>query len=129
MTNQFLSLTFWLKYVLGYFIIPIAITAFFPRYFDSISTMQILLIAGLFKGSVVGVNVLWSMKSWKYMIIYQVLYSGFLICFTFIGMKYAQNKIEGAASGIMIANFVNLISGLILSYLATDEPQNKLIHN
>ena len=107
--------------ILGYFIIPIAIATFFPKYLSSSFCMQILLIAGLFKGCVVGVNVLWSIKAWKYMVMYQTTYSLLLIFFTFLGVKYTQNKIEGAALGIMAANFLNLISGLSFSYLATKE--------
>jgi O-antigen/teichoic acid export membrane protein len=101
------------------FIIPYAISNFFPLYIESTRAMQILLAAGLFKGSVVGVNVLWSIKAWKYMIFYQVLYSLFLVLFIYLGVTCYSNPLNGAALGVLFANALNLISGIILSKRAT----------
>ena len=81
--------------------------------------MQILLFAGFFKGCVVGANALWSIKNWKYMTFYQMFYSFLLISLPYIGIQIFQNKIEGVAYGVLIANFLNLISGLYLTHSAT----------
>jgi O-antigen/teichoic acid export membrane protein len=105
--------------ILGYFLIPILITDYFPNYILSISAMQILLFAGFFKGSVVGANALWSIKKWKYMISYQVIYSFLLFSLTFAGIQFFPNKIEGVAYGVLLANILNFISGLSLTYFAT----------
>lgn len=43
--------------------VPILIRNYFPNYILSTHAMQILLFAGLFKGSVVAVNALWSLKN------------------------------------------------------------------
>lgn len=107
--------------ILGYYVIPLAINAYFPNYILSISTMQILLFAGVFKGSVIGVNAIWSIKSWNHMIIYQVTYSIFLIALAYLGIQLFTNKIEGVSYGILAANALNLFSGLILTYKATHE--------
>lgn len=109
--------------IVGYIIIPKAIITYFPNYTPSISSMQILLFAGLFKGSVIGVNALWSLKNWKYMIIYQAFYSLLLITLTYSGIKLFENKVEGVSYGVFFANLINMVSGLYLTYLATNSSQ------
>lgn len=104
---------------IGYFIIPIIITAYFPDYILSTVTMQILLFAGVFKGSVVGVNALWSMKSWKYMTIYQILFSFLLVILPYLGIQFASDKLVGVSVGILVACALNLISGISLTFIAT----------
>ena len=105
--------------VLGYFICPYLIDEFFPNYSSSASVMQILLFAGAFSGAVIGVNALWSMKSWKYMIIYQLFFSVLLVVCPYIGIRVFENKLEGISYGILLAHVINLISGVTLTYLAT----------
>lgn len=105
--------------ILCFFLVPSLVVKFFPNYAGSLTVIQILLTAGVLKGSVIGVNVLWSMKSWKYMYMYQIIYTLMLISITFICMKLFSSKIEGVAYGVLIANALNLINALILSYKAT----------
>jgi O-antigen/teichoic acid export membrane protein len=105
--------------IIGYYIIPVIITVYFPNYILSIVTMQILLFAGVFKGSVIGVNALWSMKSWKYLTIYQILFSLLLVILPYSGIQFASNKLEGVSFGILVACVLNLISGISLTYIAT----------
>ncbi|NEU10281.1 oligosaccharide flippase family protein [Flavihumibacter sp. R14] len=107
--------------IVGYYIIPFLVKVYFPTYILSISTMQILLFAGVFKGSVIGANALWSMKHWKYMVIYQVNLSVLLVALPYSAVYVFQNKIEGVAYGILLANAINLLFGLYLTYLATHE--------
>lgn len=106
-------------FFVGYVVIPKLVTDLFPNYIESIIPMQILLLAGIMKGSVIGVNVIWSMKKWKYMIIYQVLYSVLIVACTFLFLKLFDNKIIGVSFGILLANSLNLLSGIYLSYKAT----------
>ncbi len=107
--------------VIGYLVIPQALSIFFPKYVACAIPMQILLLAGYFKGCIVGANVLWSIKSWKHMIIYQILFSSYLVIFTYIGITYFEDKIEGIAYGVLAANILNFFSGMLLSYMATRE--------
>ena len=109
----------------GYYIIPIVITRYFPSYILSISPMQILLFAGLFQGCVVGVTVLQSIKSWKYLILYQLIFAALLISFPYLGIQLFENRIEGAAYGVLIGSFLNLISGLYLTYYALKRNQRE----
>lgn len=105
--------------IIGYFVSPLLINYFFPDYAASASIMQILLFAGAFSGAVIGVNALWSMKMWKYMIIYQLLFSLLLVVCPYIGIQLFDNKLEGISYGVLAAHVINLFSGLSLTYFAT----------
>jgi O-antigen/teichoic acid export membrane protein len=105
--------------IIGYFIIPSLIRDFFPAYIQSIPSMRILLFAGIFSGSIIGVNALWSLKIWKYMIIYQLSFSILLIVLPFLGLQMSSNKLEGVSFGVLAAHIVNLFIGLSLTYIAT----------
>lgn len=106
-------------FVAGYFLVPKIVSELFPNYSESIIPMQILLFAGIMKGSVIGVNVIWSMKKWKYMIIYQVSYAVLVLSFIYLFLNIYPNKIIGVSFGLMYANIANLIIGVFLSYKAT----------
>jgi O-antigen/teichoic acid export membrane protein len=105
--------------ILGYFICPILIEKFFPAYLASAPIMQILLFAGVFSGSVIGVNALWSMKSWKYLISYQLIFCMLLVGMPLLGLQLFSNKLEGISYGLLIAHFINLFSGITFTYIAT----------
>lgn len=109
--------------ILGYNLIPYLVSAFFPKYVLSITIMKILLLAGAFKGCVIGVNALWSMKKWNYMIFYQVLFSVLLVCFPLLGIRLLPNILEGVAYGVLLATIVNFFTGISLTYLATHKEQ------
>lgn len=106
-------------FIAGYYTIPPAINRFFPNYIPSIVPMQILFFAGIMKGSVVGVNVIWSIKKWNFMILYQVSSAVFLFVFIFLFVNLYANKITGVAVGMLVANITSLITGIFLAYKAT----------
>ena len=105
--------------LLGLYFVPILITAYFPKYILSVTIMQILLMAGVFKGGVIGVNALWSMKKWKYMMIYQIVFSILIVFLPFIGIRLLPNILEGVAYGVLLACILNFLFGISLTYLAT----------
>lgn len=105
----------------GIYFIPIMIESYFPNYVESTLPMQILLFAGVMKGSVIGANVLWSIKKWKYMIVFQVTYAVLFISLTFLFINMFQSKIIGVSVGVFLANLINLLNGIYLSYKATNE--------
>lgn len=104
---------------IGVFLIPLLINTFFTNYIGSIFIMQILLFAGVLRGSVVGANALYSMKKWKYMYTYHIFYAVTLVVLTYLGAKYAVDIAIGVASGVLIANFLNLFFGLYLTFRST----------
>ena len=104
---------------IAYFIIPVMVLDYFPKYASGVSTMQILVISGAIKGISVGSNVLWSIKSWREMIIIKVSSSLLFVGITFFGIQTLSNKIEGIAVGVLVANVLNTIISLYATYLKT----------
>lgn len=102
-------------------ILPQFINTFFYQYNESIQAMQILVCAGMFKGSIIGVNVLISIKALNYLAWYQIIYSLLLIIFPFVGIKIFENPIIGVSYGLLFANILNFISGYYISYIATND--------
>lgn len=102
-------------------ILPQFINTFFYQYKESIQAMQILVCAGMFKGSIIGVNVLISIKALNYLAWYQIIYSLLLIIFPFVGIKIFENPIIGVSYGLLFANILNFISGYYISYIATND--------
>ena len=107
--------------IIGYFLCPILIQNFFPSYNESARIMQILLFAGAFNGCVIGVNALWSMKAWKYIIVYQLFLSLFLFLMPVITLNLFSNKLQGIAYGVLIAHFISFIFGILVTYIATNK--------
>lgn len=105
--------------VTGYFICPALVNHFFPEYNGSIAPMKVLLFAGIFSGATIGVNVLWSMKIWKSMIAYQLLFSLFLIIFPLIGAHLFSSRTLGIAFGVLTAHVLNWFSAMTFCYFAT----------
>jgi len=107
--------------IFGALLCPIIIEKYFPNYISSATIMQVLIIAGVFSGSVISVNSLWSLKSWKYMVQYQIGFSLLLIFCPIIGIKIFESKIMGASIGVLVAHIINLFSGIMFIYLATHD--------
>jgi O-antigen/teichoic acid export membrane protein len=110
--------------ILGYFIIPIAVVNLFPEYVLSIPIMQILIFAGMLKGSVIGVNALLSMKKWDYIVIYQITSSLLLVSLTYIGVTSFSVRFVGVAYGLLLSCLISLLLGFYLTFKATRIDQN-----
>lgn len=106
--------------LVGLYVIPLMVNHYFPQYVLSIIPMQLLLVAGVLKGATIGSNVMWSIKKWKYMIIYQVAYASAFIVFIYMFVNIFENKIIGVSAAVAVANLLNLINCCYLSYKATN---------
>lgn len=105
--------------LIAFLVMPYFTYSFFPQYIESIRAMQILVCAGMFKGSIIGVNVLISIKAFKYLSFYQITYSLLLLISPFVGIQIFENPIIGVSFGILFANILNFISGYYFTYIAT----------
>jgi len=110
--------------IMGTIITPYVINIFFNQYSSSVPVMQILFFAGAFNGGVIGVNVLLSMKKWKYILFYHLFFASLLIICPLIFMNLYETKILGIACGVLVANIINFISAYSLVYLALLKGQN-----
>lgn len=109
--------------VLGWLAIPAVVTVLFPKYIPGIPAARGLLCAAVFYGAAIGVNALWSMKAWRYMVAYQIVGSGFRIIGPIAGVLMASSPLKGVAYGMFVACAGHSIVGLVLTYVATHRPQ------
>ena len=84
-------------------------------------SMCVLGMAEEFKRDAIGVNALWSLKDWKRMIIYQLSFGFLLVVCPLIGFFNSEDKLIGLTIGVLIAHFINLISGITITYFATHD--------
>lgn len=111
---------------LGFFIVPFIITEFFSQYVNSISVMRILIFAGVFQGSVIGVNVLLSIKKWKLVIIYHLVFILLLlICPMLLIRFWSGSVLNAVAIGVLIANIINFFNAHILVYIGLKVNQDE----
>ncbi|WP_164126616.1 oligosaccharide flippase family protein [Sphingobacterium luzhongxinii] len=101
---------------IGFFLLPYALEQFFPIYKSSEKCMKILLFAGVFNGSTIGVNVLLSIKKWRLIIIYHLLFSSLLIVLPYTALRYFNESIENVAYAILFANIINFFIAYLLVY-------------
>lgn len=112
----------------GIYLIPILIARLFPNYIQSSTAMQILLVAGVLRGCVIGANAMMSIKAWKQIILYQVTFSILLVLLPFVGIKLLADDVVGVSLGLLLANFVNFVFGTFLTYIATNKKQSVLVN-
>ncbi len=105
--------------VVGWFLLPIVGPTFFPKYREGIFAAQITLVSAVFYGAVIGVNALWSMKAWKYMVVYQLSSAGLLVAGPLAGAKLFQSPLTGVATGMLFARAVTFMIGMGATYRAT----------
>ncbi|OFX37856.1 MAG: hypothetical protein A2X08_06075 [Bacteroidetes bacterium GWA2_32_17] len=115
-STVYLFLIFLPFIVLGIFSIKWIIQSYFPAYIESIDIMKYTLISGLFSGSIVGFNVLNSLKAFKHI---TVLYISKLILnliLMIIFIKIMKNPICGVAFSLVIADIIYFVGGLYICY-------------
>jgi O-antigen/teichoic acid export membrane protein len=99
--------------------IPWLVPTLFPKYSPGARAAQILVFAALFYGAAIGVNALWSMKAWAYMVTYQVTGSMLRVLGPFLGVSLHGDPLSGVAWGMLGANATQMALGLCLTYHAT----------
>jgi O-antigen/teichoic acid export membrane protein len=104
--------------IIGWFAIPYFITAYFPNYVEGIFAAQFALIAGVLDSAGIGVNVLNSLKKFKWI---GVLTITKLVLFWSLMYYFASilKPLEGVAIGLTIAQFIYFIMIMIVCYKVT----------
>ena len=95
--------------ILGYFLLPLVIPLFFPKYVQGIEAAQILLFAAVMAGSTIGVNAIWSMKIWKYIVPIQLMGASMNVVAIYTGIKVINNPLVGASIGVLFSQFIYVI--------------------
>ncbi len=104
--------------VIAWISLPFFVNHFFPKYAHGISAAQIILFGSIFSSLTLVVNSLWSMKKWKYIIIYQITISALQILGPFFGILLFSSPLVGVAVGKVLSLISKGIMSIIISYLA-----------
>ncbi len=99
----------------GYFLLPWVVREFFPKYMEGLYPAQITSLSSAFIGSLVGINVLNSIKAWNSLIILTILklilFGGTLCIFAIL-----MNPLLGVAYGLLIASVLYFFSANVICY-------------
>ena len=103
----------------GWFLMPPMVSHFFPQYTEAVRAAQLILVASIFSGATLGKMAIWSMKDWKIMAWYQILYGVFLIVGPVLGGCFGKTPLIGVSIGILISQIMWVPVAAYLVYLAT----------
>ena len=109
--------------VAGWFILPPLVTHFFPKYVDGVSAAQWILVSSIFGGATIGKLAIWSLKDWKMMAWYQILYCVFVLAGPmlggWVGKTHGYTPLIGVSVGILISQAAWIPVAGLLVYRAT----------
>jgi len=105
--------------VFAAFMIPRVVPIYAPKYAGGIHAAQIVLVAGVFEAVNIIANALWSMKSWKLMVHYQVLSAVLFLLGPIMGCLLIGKSLEGVAWGMAIGSLCRGVGALGLTYWGT----------
>jgi O-antigen/teichoic acid export membrane protein len=105
--------------VCGWLALPHFVPAFAPKYMGGLHAAEIILVAGIWEGSLIITSALWSMKAWKLMSTYQVLSSILCGLGPVVGVIVVGHSLEGVAWGVVVGYFCRGFLGLALTYYGT----------
>lgn len=104
--------------VIGWFALPFFIEKYFHNYIPGIFAAQMALIAGVLDSAGIGVNVLNTLKAFKWLTILLVFK---LASFWFLMQFFASimTPIDGVSVGLVIAQFLYLVFSMAVCYKVT----------
>jgi O-antigen/teichoic acid export membrane protein len=103
----------------AWLLLPKIVPLFAPKYAGGIRAAEIMLIAGVLEGVGIAANALWSMKTWKVMVSYQVLSSAMLALGPIFGVIFIDRSLEGVAWGVALGSLCQGLLTLGATYYGT----------
>ena len=104
--------------LVSWWLMPWAISSFFPKYIDGIFAARLAVVSGMFSAAVVGVNVLNSLKAWKWLLgltLFKLgLFYGAIQVFA-----HVLDPLDGVAVGLLVSDAVYYIVAMIVCYYVT----------
>lgn len=101
--------------IIAWYIVPLAINAFFPDYAEGIFAAQLAIISGIISGSLVGLNVLNSIKAFKTIFSINVTKLLLNIALMYLGVIYFE-PLTGVALGLVLSDLLYFLLGLYVTY-------------
>ena len=109
--------------VAGWFLLPPVVSHFFPKYVGGVGAAQWILVSSIFGGVTIGKLAIWSLKDWKMMAWYQILYCVFLVAGPvfggWVGKTHGTTPLIGVSVGILISQAAWIPVAGFLVYQAT----------
>jgi O-antigen/teichoic acid export membrane protein len=105
--------------VAGWFLMPLVVSKLFPKYAQAVTAAQLLLVAAVFSGATLGRIAIWSLKSWRLMVWYQILASGLLVVGPIVGGVLWSVPLTGVSAGVLAAQVILCPITWYLIYTAT----------
>ena len=97
--------------ILGWFLIPYIIELFFPEYIIGVYAAQLAIISGILSGSLVGINVLNSLKAFKTLAYLNSMKLIMNFIFMIIGIQFFE-PLTGVALGLVVSDLIFYIVAL-----------------
>jgi len=101
--------------IAAWFILPWAIQNFFPAYTSGIFAAQLAVISGILTGSLVGINVLNSIKAFKTIILLNSFKLILNVVLMYFGLKYFE-PLTGVSLGLVVSDLIYFILGLYVCH-------------
>ncbi len=98
--------------LVGWFLLPPFIESLFPEYSRGIFAAQIAIISGILSGSLIGINVLNSLKAFKAIAYLNTSKLTMNIVFMIIGVQFKE-PLTGVAFGLVISDLIYFVIALI----------------
>ncbi|OFX46463.1 MAG: hypothetical protein A2046_04770 [Bacteroidetes bacterium GWA2_30_7] len=101
--------------IIGCIIIPYFIESFFVKYTSAIFASKLAFFSGVFSGSIIGLNVLYSLKAWKsifFVTLFKLTLYGVLLNY----FARVMNSIDGVATGLLVSDIIFFIFGIGICY-------------
>jgi hypothetical protein len=112
--------------VAGCLLLPPFVSHFFPKYTEGVLAAQVILGSSIFGGATIGKLAIWSLKDFKMMAWYQILYCVFLLGGPVVGGWFGHHlgssPLLGVSVGILISQALWIPVAGYLVYLATHKP-------
>lgn len=116
-SNAILFLSLIPLVAIGWFLLPWLIHNYFPNYNNGTFAAQLALISGIFSGSLIGVNILNSLKAFK-----EIGFLTFLKFFLNVILIYSfaisMDPLTGVALGLLISDIIYFFVANYISYYA-----------
>jgi O-antigen/teichoic acid export membrane protein len=104
--------------LVGWFLLPWVIEGAFPQYLAGVFAAQLALIIGPFRGSMIGMNALYSLKSWPWLTLITIVNLVLSWVFPYAG-SFMNNPLDGVALGALASQAAVSVLTLVCIQRAT----------
>lgn len=90
-----------------------------PHYLPGVPAARLAVITGALEGSAIVVSAIWSMKTWRMMVFYQIVNSALLACGPIALLWCVRDPLLAVSAGLLVAGVLRGLLALVCGYVAT----------